>query len=433
MNNDFPRDEIRRFLTEDEERRKLMMTALDPYAGIQTAATAFAPYQSMRLALKAMDPFGSMRSALTASDLTAQEAEKLSKLARDSNMGWRHHLAHSVRDALEGYSMATRAMDSLLGRRAQSIYENELAKAASMYPRMNFATTIADSIAEQQAKLLADAAKPWELTTSIAEQMEQAFAEQTKLRMADFASPFASISDQIRKDIGAAAGMFDAGEWARRLGMPMIDAASIATVAGQWGAKGALKSLREMGGFDREALRLVIEAMEAEEAGAEEAGDEAPTARGKRGAVSIDTLLGIFAILLTLLIWQSQNDDQEQMEARLRADNKTIIVSMEEFERRTAERIEKLSRALEIVIMQAQPHHEVQFVVRSRGASITKKKGGGAQVSEGLPGQVVTLIAEEGKWIEISYFDFKTGTQHAGWALKKYFMRAGKGQSNDAD
>jgi hypothetical protein len=96
--------------------------------------------------------------------------------------------------------------------------------------------------------------------------------------------------------------------------------------------------------------------------------------------------------------------------------------------------VNQLARAFENAIAQIRPSaaEQSRFVVRSRGALIRKGKSGSALVAEALPGQVVTLIAQEGKWIEVSYFDFVTGKQRAGWALKKYFVRV-KAEAESSD
>ncbi len=124
-------------------------------------------------------------------------------------------------------------------------------------------------------------------------------------------------------------------------------------------------------------------------------------------------------------MYQWQQEDSAATEARSRAEHQAISSQIAAADERAAERVDKLARAFESVVPQMQTASTAQarFVVRSRGALIRKGKGGSAVVAEAVPGQVVTLIAAEGKWIEVSYFDFATGKQRAGWALKKYFLQ----------
>jgi hypothetical protein len=173
---------------------------------------------------------------------------------------------------------------------------------------------------------------------------------------------------------------------------------------------------------------MIAEAIDVEDEDADEDGNEPQ----ERDGISLDTLLAIFSILLAIAMYQWQQEDSAATEARSRAEHQAIGVQIAAADERAAERVEKLARAFESVVAQMQmvSTEQARFVVRSRGALIRKGKGGSAVVAEAVPGQVVTLIAEEGKWIEISYFDFATGKQRAGWSLKKYFIRVRPGDAS---
>ena len=65
------------------------------------------------------------------------------------------------------------------------------------------------------------------------------------------------------------------------------------------------------------------------------------------------------------------------------------------------------------------------MVVRERVAVIRLKPEHGSRViAEAFPNQVVTLLEERGKWIKVEYYDWIAHEERAGWALKKYFVRA---------
>lgn len=407
MNNGFPDDSVRRFLATQKQREEF---------------------------LRLGNPYASFRSALDQSLLS--HTERITRLADQIDRGLHRHLTESARGVLDAHERLMRdATGPLMRLRAETLYETELARAASLLPK-NYVTNIADNITQQYSKMLSDIAGAAKLTSTVTEQVRRALESQTQNRLADLAKPFASITDHLQRQFAGARAMLDAGEWARRLGVPLMDAASVATVARAWGAQGALRNLRELGGLDRETLRLIAAALEAGELeDAEESpGESGSEARGVRkrreiGGMSFSDIVAILSIVLTLLIWKAQNRDAEEMEARLRADNHALAVQVQQGEQHTARSIEEWSRLAEALIVQAQHSRDVQFVARSRGAQIKSKKGGKALVAEVLPGQVVTLIAEEGKWIEISYFDFASGKQQAGWALKKYFVRANAARS----
>lgn len=409
MIGDLPGDSFRRILAAEQQREKLMRLA---------------------------DPYASLRSRMDTHSF--DRAQHLADMWRDLDGGWRRRATDSVREALEAHSRAMRdATGPLMRLRAETLYEKELARAALLAPR-NHATEIADELARQRARLLADVSGSMRLTETVAEQVRRTMEEQTRRTLIDAARPFASISDHVQRQLAGMTGLFDGGEWARKMGMATLDAASLATVARAWGIEGTLRNIRELGGVDRATLRALADALEAEddETTEDEEADESTTAgrsRKQRGALSFGDIVAILSIVLTLLIWDAQNRDSEEMEARLRQDNRALVEHVQKSEERTARRIEDWSRLAEELLARAQTPRAAEFVVRSRGAQIKSRKGGRATVAEALPGQVVTLIAEEGKWIEIHYLDFATGKQQAGWALKKYFVRVAPRTTPDGE
>jgi len=105
------------------------------------------------------------------------------------------------------------------------------------------------------------------------------------------------------------------------------------------------------------------------------------------------------------------------MEARLSGQIQAVGKAQEK-------QIEALSFLLHTLIDQEAHSAGTRFVVRGRVASVRAAPESGATViASAFPNQVVRLIEESGKWIEIEYYDFILQRNHNGWALKKYFMR----------
>lgn len=352
--------------------------------------------------------------------------DSVGRVAAEMEAGWRRQLLPFEQSTLSAYEqMAAAAGGPLMRLRAETLYETELSKIASTHKSL-LPSTISEAMEAYEGSIGATMRKLSGLTDSVASQMVKALEDSTAAQLRAFSDPFASIAGRLGRDMEAAkslSDMFDPGQWARSLGAPMLDAASIATVARAWGAKGAIRNLRDLGGIDQETLRMIAEAIDADDEFDEEDGGETR----QRGSISLDTLLAIFSILLAIAMYQWQQEDSAATEARSRAEHQALSAQIAAADERAAERVDKLARAFEAVVAQMQgSSDQPRFVVRSRGALIRKGKGGSV-VAEAVPGQVVTLIAEEGKWIEVSYFDFATGKQRAGWALKKYFIRVQPG------
>jgi hypothetical protein len=379
------------------------------------------------------DAFSALRNSFSFHDGLFGEAERLAKTMRDLDGGRRSFIATSLRDAMESHQrMLEAATGPLLAMRANTLFEDQIKRATSA---LNHPLTgmVADISATNR---LLESMRGSSATDSIARQITASLHSNTLTHIAQLAKPFGSVSDQIAKELDRVRGlgsMFDPGDWARRLGVPMLDAASIATVAQAWGADGAMRALRDIGGIDIETVRQIAAQIHAEEGLEVEDTPGAQSGVGKQGGgTSIELLLSIFAIVLSIAMYQWAKADSEEMEARLRADNRALSAQIEllssrsqEIERRNAERIEKLTNAFERAMNQIDSEEAAQskFVVRARGASIRSRKGGRAKVGEVLPGQSVLLLCEEEKWIEISYFDYEAGRESTGWTLKKYCAR----------
>lgn len=135
--------------------------------------------------------------------------------------------------------------------------------------------------------------------------------------------------------------------------------------------------------------------------------------------ISIWNWLSIFAILVMILIPIWQKMDSDATEAHIRGD-------LAEMERRQAARIETLAALLEQALRQqhVDAARQTFFVARARVALMRSAARSGSRiVAEVFPNQVVELVSERGKWIEVRYFDWLEQSEREGWVLKKYFTR----------
>ena len=65
-----------------------------------------------------------------------------------------------------------------------------------------------------------------------------------------------------------------------------------------------------------------------------------------------------------------------------------------------------------------------RFVVLDRVTTVRSDPENRSLIMSKLfPREVVKPLAEQGKWIQIEYYDWLRQQYHSGWALKKYFKR----------
>ena len=73
---------------------------------------------------------------------------------------------------------------------------------------------------------------------------------------------------------------------------------------------------------------------------------------------------------------------------------------------------------------QQKPLTTAEYVVKDRSALIRETPNNGSKVIAHIfPNQVVTIIDSEGKWIEITYYDWAERNYMNGWVLKKYLQK----------
>lgn len=128
----------------------------------------------------------------------------------------------------------------------------------------------------------------------------------------------------------------------------------------------------------------------------------------------------ILSLILTLMIFlyqeQSNSRQQSQNEAFQQEATKRLIAQ--------SQQIQTLTLLLQQALVQAAQTPEERFVVRERIALVRSKPEHGSGVEGKLmPREVVRLIDQKGKWIEIEYYHWLHQEHRTGWVLKKYLER----------
>jgi len=281
-------------------------------------------------------------------------------------------------------------------------------------------------LSDQVAKAIASSSLGWQ--NSARELAESMSASSSAMRMSDVISkqmmeisslhlerfaeltkPYQGLLDSIVSDsfaVKAAREMAAQHNWAKQFQLPIIDSAAASAIAAIWGHKGVERQLKSFG----IEYHQLFEDVETEH---EQSQNPSPF---KIPPVDFWTA---FSILLAILMFVYQYRDSAQMENRLISE---IQISRGEVQNGT----HIIEQLLQILIESRQPNEEgeTQFVVRSRVTKIrTAPHAGSTTIAEIFPNQVVTLLDTDGKWIEVSYFDWLKQEMRTGWALKKYLVR----------
>lgn len=130
-------------------------------------------------------------------------------------------------------------------------------------------------------------------------------------------------------------------------------------------------------------------------------------------------------LLLALLILLYQEYSSSQMEQRLgdKIDSKTQALSQQ------INNVEQLIQNL--TKLNINPYKSAQYVVKDRSALVRgAPKNGSKVIAQIFPNQVVTIIDSEGKWIEVTYYDWLRHDYMNGWVLKKYLQRIKQAEMN---
>lgn len=218
-----------------------------------------------------------------------------------------------------------------------------------------------------------------------------------------------AISKELTESISSLRALQDS---IGKLTLPVIDWSSAATLAKILGKEGISSQLAALGinadGSLNEAYAEVSWPVGA---------DQENGIGLSRKTMELMALIGfIAAFLIPYLQELSSNAWQAKTDAELAAHRQLL-----ETHRKT---IETLSNLIVSALQKEAKRTDERFVVLERVATVrSKPESGSALVSKLFPREVVQPISEEGKWIEVQYYDWLRQGYHTGWALKKYFKR----------
>jgi len=326
-----------------------------------------------------------------------------------SQFGVASQLAKEMADQSRHWKKFTEPLSQI---RVSLLFSDQVAKAmaTSSLGWQNTARELAESLSASTAAM--------RMSDEISKQMKGISSLHLE-RFTELTKPYQGLLDSIASDsfaVKAARGMSAHHNWAKQFQLPIIDSATANAIAAIWGQEGVEKQLNSFG-IDYEQLLQSLEKTPSE--------IQSPS-QFKIPPVDFWTA---FSILLAILMFIYQCRDSAQTESRLASE---IQLSREEA-KDGAQLIEQL---LQTLIESKQPNEEgeTQFVVRSRVATIrTFPRAGSSAIAEIFPNQVVTLLGEDGKWIEVQYFDWLKQEIQTGWVLKKYLVRVPSRKSHSQD
>ncbi len=415
------------------ESDALKISDLDKISGLLTGSVAS---ELRRLELER----ASWLSAVTQSHSIA---EQMQKLAGDTSLAVQ--MSKQARE-LQAYSVAERLSRLIpenlpalqMAKKWQELQRTEHESIRRMLePLQDIRRSLAKDSAIQ--RMLEDLAKPIAASEQLAKLVEQATGSSAVLKAMhpDIAGSIENarkiLSDaSVSSGIGQHMKSFEEAnkrwivpqplvdsigalqalqEQLGRLSLPVIDAASAATLAKVLGSEGIKAQLAAMG-INPDGSVNVQFVQEEDGLGL------------SRKTLELMSLLGfILAILIPLYQeisssrWQAATDRRldgqseriEALDANLEAQRKTI---------------EALTKLVERALVQEAKRQEERFVVLDRVAIVrSKPEHGSAVQGKLLPREVVRPISERGKWIEFEYYHWLYQEHRTGWALKKYFQR----------
>lgn len=408
--------------------RDAAAAALSSLTGVDAIARELAKASSWRDEIER-----SLRPTLAIQEQIEQVKNSLSAsaYARD------YLAANSVAKMLEQQQRLVRGVIGPLAQlRAESIWERERAQMLAFSQSSISLQSYAKTIAYTQFSAMEVARKAYEGINVTAKSIMDSFDAERRAMIEAASRPYAGLVEALaRENVSARTlqDMVDSASWIKQLKIPIIDAASAAAVAKTWGLEGALRELRSMG-LDAQTLQAFATSFAGmDDVGAWDADNVAVDPSGAAKAprrLSLEMWFAIFSVLLAILVPIWQKMDSDATEARLTAEIKGISVQLDDHDKRSAERLDALTRMVDRMMEQstAKAVGEVDFVVRSRVSLIRAAgKSGSRVVAEVFPNQVVKLVSEDGKRIEVSYFDWNAQEERSGWALKKYFLRVNVG------
>jgi hypothetical protein len=188
-----------------------------------------------------------------------------------------------------------------------------------------------------------------------------------------------------------------------RLTIPVIDWSSAATLARLLGKEGIETQLAALG-IRADGTLL-------------EVGEETAEQENGIGFMELLTLLSFIATFLIPYLqelssdkWQGKTDSELAVHRQLLEKQEQQLIA--------------LSRLVEKSIEKEVKRANDRFVVLGRVTTVrSDPENGSLIVSKLFPREVVKPLAEQGKWIQIEYYDWLRQQDYRGWALKKYFKR----------
>jgi len=204
-------------------------------------------------------------------------------------------------------------------------------------------------------------------------------------------------------------------ELAGKLSLPVMDWASVATLANLLGSEGIQSQLAALGINPDGSLNPQFEDQE-------------------EGGIGLSRktmeLMALLSFIMAFLVPIYQEITSAQWQA---ATDKKLEVQADALDGQR-KMIEALTQLVEKALVQEAKRQEQRFVVRERVAVVrSKPEHGGTVLGKLLPNEVVRSISEDGKWIEIEYYHWLHQEYRTGWALKKYFQRVARTTSNAGD
>lgn len=196
-----------------------------------------------------------------------------------------------------------------------------------------------------------------------------------------------------------------------KLSLPVMDAASAATLARVLGPEGIQAQLVELGINPDGPINVQL------------VPEEKGIGLSRKQLELMQLLSFIFAILIP--IWQEYSTSQWQAAADKKLEAQAQETrSLRDALERQQKVLEGLSKLVERALVQEAKRREARFVVMDRVVVVRSKPEPGSSVQgKLLPREVVRPISEHGKWIEFEYYHWLHRQHCTGWALKKYFQR----------
>ena len=196
-----------------------------------------------------------------------------------------------------------------------------------------------------------------------------------------------------------------------RLSLPVIDAASAATLASMLGPDGIQAQLAALGINPDGSINLQF------------VPQEEGIGLSRKNLELMALLSFIFAILIPIYQEISSSQWQAATDKTLAAQTQAFSAQSDALEGQR-KMIEALSKLVEKAVEQEAKRQGERLVVLDRVAAVrSKPEHGSAILGKLLPREVARPISKSGKWIEIEYYHWLHKEHRTGWVLKKYFQR----------